>query len=143
MAMILLINNDPLPEAQQRTDAYCAQAVSKIKQVANEISERDGVPWMNIEFFVRGEKDQLRDLGKIAMNEPIENYYKAGLASFERNASGASGFTVASWLGMRSIRGTKAVLLMKDFFSKLLKNDFRIVEWYKIVRCPEILEQEA
>jgi hypothetical protein len=85
-------------------------------QVANEISKRDGVPWMNIEFLVRGEKDQLRDLGKIVTNEPYENYYKAGLESFEKNASGASGFTFLGWLGMGGIRGTEAVPLVKNFF---------------------------
>lgn len=99
---------------------YISKDIEEMAQVANEISKRDGVPWMDIEFFVRGEKDQMRDFGEIRTNEPYENYYQAGLESFKKNASEAKGFTITGWLGMGRVRGTDAALLVRDFFQNRL-----------------------
>lgn len=99
---------------------FIADDIKQAAQVADAMSARDGVPWMNIEFFVRNEQDQLRDLGEIKVTTPIEEAYQVGLASFKENAGNAVGFTITSYLGAGKIRGTKAQPLVKEFFTSKL-----------------------
>lgn len=99
---------------------FIEKDIEESAQIAKEMSERDGVPWMNIEFFVRNEKDQMRDLGEIKVNVSVEEAYEVGLASFEKNASHAVGFTITSWIGTGKIRQTPAAPLVKEFFTSKL-----------------------
>jgi len=96
---------------------FIADDIKTAAQIADWLSNKYNVPWMNIEFFVRNEKDQLRDLGEIRVRVPVEEAYRAGIESFKANAQNAVGFTITSWLGVGSVRGTEAVPLLKDFFA--------------------------
>ena len=95
--------------------------IRQAAQVADIMSKRDGVPWMNIEFFVRTEKDHLRDFGKLKEVLPMKEAYDVGLAAFKTYSSKAIGFTITGWLGAGKIRGTEAVPLVKEFFESKLK----------------------
>jgi len=96
---------------------FIANDIKGMAQTADWLSNKYNVPWMNIEFFVRNEKDQLRDFGEIKVSVPIEEAYQAGIESFKANAQNAVGFTITSWLGVGKVRGTEAVPLLKEFFA--------------------------
>ncbi len=82
---------------------------------ANKLSTKYGVPWFNAEFVVSNENSHRSNNSTFR----IENYYRAGLAAFNKHAvpAGAKGFTVHSLLSSGQVYGTPAMSMIKKFFA--------------------------
>lgn len=50
---------------------------------------------------------------------PYDEYYRAGLDSFNANAKNPAGFSFMSWTGTGMVRGTKAAPLLKEFLADM------------------------
>jgi len=96
---------------------FISRDIKEAARMADKLSARYGIPWMNVEFLIRSAKDQERDLGGVKSDLPIEEYYQAGLEAFNQYAKNAVGFTVHSLLGSGKVYGTAAVPLIREFFA--------------------------
>jgi len=83
---------------------------------ANKLSRKYDIPWINAEFLVSDEENSL-SYGTVEEELPIEDYYEAGLAAFNRYGSRASGFTVHSLLGSGKVYDTPVMPMLKEFFT--------------------------
>jgi len=95
---------------------FVASDIKMAAVQADKLSRKYNIPWINAEFVVTDEESAV-DNRKIPQVVPIEDYYKAGLDAFEIYGKNAVGFTVHSLLGSGKIYGTKAMLLVKEFFN--------------------------
>ena len=82
---------------------------------ARELSSKYEVPWINAEFVISDEPISGEHvIGKqITEPQPIEDYYKAGLAAFNKYGTTAEGFTVHSLLTSGKIYNTPAFDMIK------------------------------
>lgn len=99
---------------------FIANDIKKSSQMADKLSAKYGIPWMNVEFLVRNQADQLRDFGEVRSNSPIEESYEAGIEAFKTYGKNAVGFTIHSLLGSGKVYGTPAMPLIKEFFASRL-----------------------
>jgi len=87
-------------------------------EAANTVSARDGVPWFVSEYVVYRPIDQENWLGLVQSTVPMENTYKESLDIFEKEAKGAVGFTFMGLTGVGRIRGTPALEILKNFYTR-------------------------
>jgi hypothetical protein len=83
---------------------------------ANKLSQKYGIPWFNAEF-VASSDETFTGPREVTNPPPIEDYYEAGLAAFDKYGQNAIGFTVHSLLTTGKIYDTPAMPIIKKFFT--------------------------
>ncbi|MFW6149255.1 MAG: hypothetical protein ACOC6D_05305 [Atribacterota bacterium] len=93
----------------------------ELVEVADEISIRDGVPWLVTEYYIATQEDIDEDVDESFSERgvaiPMGDAYRAGLSEIKKSKENV-GFTFTGYIGRGKIRGTEAVLILKDYFNE-------------------------
>lgn len=85
-----------------------------VKEI-DKVSQKQGVPWLVTEYLVATAEDIKRDFPQGGVQLDMKDAYEAGLNEL-RKAKRLAGFTFTGYIGTGKIRGTGAVLLLKNFY---------------------------
>lgn len=90
---------------------------SKMVKVADEISVRDGTPWLVTEYLIATPEDIERDFVGEGIKIDMKDAYEVAISELKKSRRNV-GFTFTGYIGTGKIRGTGAVPLLKDYFSR-------------------------
>ena len=95
-----------------------SEDIADMAYAADDVSERDDVPWFISEFLVFNSDDQIDMFGEVRSTITTDEAYEEALDAFSLKGSGASGFSFMSWTGTGKIRNTEAAEHVENFFDE-------------------------
>ena len=95
-----------------------SEDIADMAYAADDVSERDDVPWFISEFLVFNSDDQIDMFGEVRSTITTDEAYEEALDAFSLKGSGASGFSFMSWTGTGKIRNTEAAEHVENLFDE-------------------------